>query len=585
MKKIDFSAELLDGTGCFFLQKNNQGTVEYVLPKSFFSGRDGLTVFCQQFDAIAGEEGYYLLPGNEHTCGSSIVYFRSRENGRQSINNPLLSLFAVSKQDATYLVLIQRDYTYTVNVTYEEGKYRLFLNFDFSEQFTDDDIVLRLITLPAGSDYNAVARCIRNYKFAFGELRPLKDKCSERPAVEYNRKYPLIRIRMGWKPVPPKVLHQTPENEPPMYVACTFREVRELADELHRQGLEGAEICLVGWNQKGHDGRWPQIFPVEEALGGEEELRKTVSHVQSLGYRITCHTNSVNHYEIADNFDWDAIAVKKDGYPKDYGMWAGGTAYDACPEKQLSYAKLDLPRVAALGFSGLHYIDVLSIVMPDICFHPEHPCKFKRSIECLREIMRLSRDLFGGFSSEGGFDFAWSELDYCLYNSFGDYSKFSHMLKKEMVDLVVPLFELVCHGSILYNISSSTVNYSIKEPNQAVSVALYGGRPTFYYYSKFVDVDSGFLKGIGTNWMGNLDMTCHTKEALQHSVEAICQAQKEYEKLADRQLVLLDSYKLMENGLRVMTYEDGVTVIGNYSDGTLVYQDVEVLPHSYRVVR
>jgi hypothetical protein len=37
-----------------------------------------------------------------------------------------------------------------------------------------------------------------------------------------------------------------------------------------------AQLCLVGWNQKGHDGRWPQIFPVEEALGGEEKLRRLI---------------------------------------------------------------------------------------------------------------------------------------------------------------------------------------------------------------------------------------------------------------------------------------------------------------------
>ena len=52
-----------------------------------------------------------------------------------------------------------------------------------------------------------------------------------------------------------------------MRAACTFRRVRELADECKAQGLEGAEFQLVGWNLRGHDGRWPQAFPVEEALG------------------------------------------------------------------------------------------------------------------------------------------------------------------------------------------------------------------------------------------------------------------------------------------------------------------------------
>ena len=77
-----------------------------------------------------------------------------------------------------------------------------------------------------------------------------------------------------WEEEETVIPEQTPENEPEMHVASTFRDVSDLLDEFHKRGIDEAEFCLVGWNKSGHDGRWPQAFPVEEKLGGEEARRK-----------------------------------------------------------------------------------------------------------------------------------------------------------------------------------------------------------------------------------------------------------------------------------------------------------------------
>lgn len=60
-----------------------------------------------------------------------------------------------------------------------------------------------------------------------------------------------MRIRQGWKPVPPPVREQTPETEPEMHVAATFDDVSELLDVFQAHGIDKAEICLVGWNKSG----------------------------------------------------------------------------------------------------------------------------------------------------------------------------------------------------------------------------------------------------------------------------------------------------------------------------------------------
>ena len=38
-----------------------------------------------------------------------------------------------------------------------------------------------------------------------------------------------------------------------MFVACDFDRVCEIADMLHKKGVEGAELQLVGWNRGGQE--------------------------------------------------------------------------------------------------------------------------------------------------------------------------------------------------------------------------------------------------------------------------------------------------------------------------------------------
>ena len=109
-----------------------------------------------------------------------------------------------------------------------------------------------------------------------------------------------------------------------MRVFCDFQHVRVILDEFHRQGIARSEFCLVGWNRGGHDGRYPQIFPVEPKLGGEAELRKTIQHGQKLGYQMVAHDCYFGAYRISE--DWSEEYLRKDrtGTPQKGGGRGGG---------------------------------------------------------------------------------------------------------------------------------------------------------------------------------------------------------------------------------------------------------------------
>ena len=532
-------------------------------------------IFGELTAARTGDDGFYLLPRNIGMTGDFCVCFRLREDVTYAVSKPVMSLFGIKKDGLCALVRIDRNYKYALRVTVRNGMYTLEAEYDFSDHDAPyDDLRFEIIELPPDSGYADMARAERETRLARGEITPLSEKC-KRPAVEYARKYPLIRIRMGWKESPSPVVHQTPENEPPMRVACDFARVRDIADELLRQGVEGAELQLVGWNKSGHDGRFPQLFPAEPLLGGNEGLKQTIEYVKSKGFRISLHDNLIDEYEIADVYTPDDIAVNRSGKYIQIGHYGGGYAYHVCPKKQEKNMRRNIPLLKELGLNGLHFTDVISIVEPDDCHAPGHECTTGEGIRTVCQIMDAEREAYGGFSSEGTMDFAVGHIDYGLYVSFGD--GFGKKIIP-VADKIIPFFELVYHGIILYNPTSPTVNYTIKSPRDRLTFILRGGRPTFYLYSKF--------RTGAANWMGEDDLTADSDEDLSRSVSMIKRGLDEYRStgLDSLQTVFMRDYRIDGDGTETAEYENG-TVIKGYFGTDSGSKEKSPAPMMYTVSR
>ena len=183
---------------------------------------------------------------------------------------------------------------------------------------------------------------------------------------------------MAVKEVPPKVFEQTPETAPIPKKLMSFNNISEIAAEFAKQKVGPAEFCLVGWNYGGHDGAFPQLFPVEEVCGGEEELKRTIESVDKSGYPLSLHDNYYDGYTLAENFDLDDACCQNDPFRtplKGGGALSGGRAYRVCPEKAANkYASVNIPEVAErLNIRGAYFSDVISIIPMCKCYHPEHP--------------------------------------------------------------------------------------------------------------------------------------------------------------------------------------------------------------------
>ena len=454
----------------------------------------------------------------------------------------------------------------------KDNMYEIAPEFCLDGDAADENLVVEFYQLP-GATYSDMAKIYRKHQIEKRNCVPIRERIKTSPSLEYAADAMEFRIRMGWKPVPTPVLHQTPETEPPMKVACDIPALYKLVDSMKNHGIEKAELCLVGWSQGGHDGRFPQNYPVDKRYGSDEDLKEFIKYAQKLGYHVVCHTNSVCAYEVADNWDKDAlthintpegrvIPLARGMYNNSGGL-SGGMVYHLCAKTaHEKYAVADLPKISDYGFRGLHFIDELTSETPMKCYHQAHPVTSrKQGFEHYRKIINLAKSLFGGFQSECHNDYLCASVDSIMYTSFLN----SPDAEKDhpMFDEIIPFWQLVYHGIILSNPTSQTVNYMLKDSDTKLKFIEFGGRPLMYLYSKF---------GEEKNWMGNIDLTCGTDEELSKTCAVLKEVYEEYEVVKHLQYEFMENHEKLSEGIYCTTYSDGTKITVDYNKKQYIVQ-------------
>ena len=519
----------------------------------FASAKENVQILKNAFAVKVGEEGFFLGGNYFMRYSAFLTYFKERADFCYKEHIYLMKVFGYNHGGNAFIgVMTGMPSDASVTVEKEGDTYRLYLQYDLKRTSIYEDIVIELLNVDASLGYVGMAKRYRKYQYEERGIIPLTQKIKERPVLDYIKDSIEIRIRQGWKPAPPTVLEQTLENEPEMKVVTTFERVKDLVDEMKRQGVEKAEICLVGWNVKGHDGRWPDAFPVEPELGGEEKLKELISYAQANGYKIVCHSNSTDCYHISKKWRGGYMcSLQKSGENRKCAQpWSGGNMYSVCPQIAYENTVEMLPKIKELGFEGTHYIDVITINQPNPCFSDKHPVNTREAIEYYNKIGKLSQELFGAYSSEGSFDDYAPCLDVGLYVQFG-------LHKREGLDEGVPFWEITYHGSIMANQSNLTVNYTIKSPLERVQEMEYNARPTFYINSKFYS---------GKAVCGEDDLIIGNDDDLKTTVSHLKRGYDEYKKLAHLQTEFIEDFEKFTEEVHKITYSNGTVIYANYSN-------------------
>ncbi|MGN0178735.1 MAG: DUF5696 domain-containing protein [Monoglobaceae bacterium] len=513
-------------------------------------------------EICAGDEGYFLVQAGNGKCANrdyGISFYKERENCELVLRDCFMPVFGIKHNDKCYIAVVTgmaTDISQVIKI--EDNRYYLKVRFEVDGIVPYENIRLEFYNIDkADAEYSDMARAYREYQLRHG-FKPIKERLT--PELEYSVESVNVRIRLGWKPVPCEIPEQTEENEPDVYTACTFDDVIKVMEAYKKAGIEKAEFCLVGWNMKGHDGRWPQILPVESSFGGEEGLKRLIDTAKCLGYAITCHTNSTDMYSISNRFNVDDIAIMRNGEKSVEAVrWGGGRTYNICPKRAYEISMETLPEVAELGFRGMHYIDVVTCTPPRECSSSKHLINKKESGDYFDKLFKKTIGMFGSVGSEGAYDYYLKNCDYTLYVSFADYTDNSSRF--ELCDKIIPFWQLVYHGIVASNPYARTVNYALSDDrDDMLKVVEFGGKPQMYYYAKFVSD--------GTDWIGSGDFRCNTNEEIEYSASKAKEIVDAYNEIKYLQYEFMEDHKETEPNVFEIKYSDGSVVTVDYNNKT-----------------
>lgn len=191
--------------------------VKVSLPKRLFAGFRYETVLLQSewLTARVGDAGYFFFPTN---FGSGFVLTHFDEKPDTAFLSWLSAMpvcgFCENERGVFVRVEGQKgDARFAVKK--EAGVYSISPRFDLQGEQPEEDISVFFYKMP-NATYADMAKVYRKYQMEVNGVRPLRDRAAEREPLRRAAESMEIRVRMGWKPIPTPIRHQTEANEPPL---------------------------------------------------------------------------------------------------------------------------------------------------------------------------------------------------------------------------------------------------------------------------------------------------------------------------------------------------------------------------------
>ena len=399
----------------------------------------------------------------------------------------------------------------------KDGRYAAFPRFVANEVRAYyplyQDIVVDYRRLDgAKADYIGYAKAYRKYQFENSGVRMARDRAKNNPTLRYLLDSFVVRISQHCRKqvLKDRTMRMTKKNEQPLLVHMPFLITGDLMQQLHDQGVDRATFLSAGWTSGGYDGRYPDMFPVEPAIGGEEGFKALAQRCRALGFQMSAEVDYTEMYGPADRFNLDLACRYANGQFPNGGFWPGGLAYNLCTRKgwDLGWYQMDFARLRDVIGEGPLFFDVMSAIEPRRCGHPAHKATGDDMGETYTRLFKLAQETMGGAASECGFDLGIRYLDYVNY-LFHEIGWWKSNRFKGFQRGVFPVWELVYHGVVFYTSDRYLQNHTYgnedrsngafdygwgiydrqEDPWKALKHVEFGSRPILYTHT-FDDVPS-----------------------------------------------------------------------------------------------
>lgn len=520
------------------------------------------------FSVKTGEEGYILLPNyGGMTCNFNhsepkqhrdCIYLQQS----QWEDITILPLFGIVHKNSAFLAIVESGEFDTeiitsvhcgiehLNSIHPCFQYRWNKNSHIDQV---DRIVTYYFLTGKDANYTGMAKKYRQYLMRMKGIISLREKISLSPEANYlYNAYPFIKIFCAVK--------EKQQNGSVQYrVYTTFKEAIQIIKRFKKEGIEKARFILVGWNWEGHDGRYPSRFPIDQRLGGEEDLRELINTASMLNYQITFHDNYSDAYRSSPDFDESIMIKEPDGNLFTGGEWAGGQSYFPCPnEATKKFIQRDISKIKNLGLNGWYYLDGTPRALRG-CYDKKHnhPLTRRAEAEGILEQFRIIKAYFGGCSVEMPTAFCLPEVDEVAHiPCLGIWPLNSNL--RYFIDKQVPFFHIAIHGLIIYHLMDWRI-----------------------FPKLFGSIIKGILKEAEFGAMPRTEVTFRPSGFHEYQ-KHLSWIKKEYDLLCKKmgflQLEFIENHEEIASNVYATTYSDNSRVIVNYSKKPYITKRIKVAP-------
>jgi len=495
------------------LEKVNDAQFRFTLKKEAIPAEaKWIDVIPDFMTARQGDEGYWL------DARGAYGRFEKAEGEYANDRSGWMPIFGLKRGNTLWYGHVKKwrcDYRFRADA--KKGQYAAYPRFNvagvtqFYPVYQDIEVDFHRLE-GAQADYIGYAKAYRAYQFAHAGIRPAKERALTNPVTKYLLDSFVVRISQHCRKVVLKdrSIRLTKRNEQPLLVHMPFLITGDLMQQLHDAGVDRCTFLSAGWTSGGYDGRYPDMFPVETAIGGEAGFAALAKRCRALGFQMSAEVDYTEMYEPADRFNLDLACRHANGTFPNGGYWPGGLAYNLCTKKawDLGWYQMDFAQLKSVIGDGPLFFDVMSAIEPRRCGHPAHKATGDDMGDTYTRLYKLAQETMGGAASECGFDTGIAHLDYVnyLWHEIGFVKQNRY---KGFQSGVFPVWELVYHGIVFYTSDRWLQNHTYgnedrsngafdfgwgiydrqEDPEKALKHVEFGSRPILYTHT-FDDVPS-----------------------------------------------------------------------------------------------
>jgi hypothetical protein len=344
-----------------------------------------------------------------------------------------------------------------------------------------------------------------------------------------------------------------------MVVMTRFEDVAQMMSDFNKMGVKKADVSIWNWNESGTSNKYPQQWPVDKRLDGEEGLHKLIDISHQLGYKIYLVDDFLSVYPGTHTIQPFLDAVRGvDGLP------AGNTetGYLLNPQVALrEFAIPNLTKIASLGCDGLLFNSFADIALPDK--NTRYPLTRENFAATWMQIAELSREEMGSSSMIGGNVYTIPYTDRLDMVSMDS----THY---DIFDRTIPLFQISAHGLIVY--SGVPQNFLSDSQRMFLHNIEYGAIPIFMLTRE----SSSLLFRTGANSIYS--------SRYDYWRDEIIRQYQAMESLAPLVSQFIIGHEQLADGVYRTSYEDGSQTIVNYNAIPFTMDSINVPPQDFIVV-